>query len=37
MAASVMQPPSTNVKLRKSVRLNETPEKEVSVTSFKEH
>lgn len=34
MAAPVMQPPSSNVKIRKSVRLNDTPEKEVSTVNF---
>lgn len=31
MAAPVMQPPSSNVKIRKSIRLNDTPETEVSL------
>lgn len=30
MAAPIMQPPSSNVKIRKSIRLNDTPESEVS-------
>lgn len=29
MAAPIMQPPSSNVKIRKSIRLNDTPEPEV--------
>lgn len=29
MGAPIMQPPSSNVKIRKSIRLNDTPETEV--------
>lgn len=31
MATSVMQPPSSNVKIRKSTRLNDTPETQVCI------
>lgn len=37
MAAPVMQPPPSNVKIRKSIRLTDPPENEVSLIPFSKH